>query len=324
MNDATSLCGFDCGICPAFKEFDCGICPAFKDNLKSDDDRIKVDEGWKKFHKTRGWIYKEHSCNGCFNIPDVSPLWSTCFIRKCVLINNVKNCGYCLDYPCPRIQNMIRVINKIAERTRKSGIQEDFQLFALPHLNETRLDEIHNQFIKTVAKSDFIPVNPFTVSFPSVLDLKILSGIDISQKGILEALQNLHSIIESMLMLHCKTPGGQEQEIKRKKENSKFLWIVGRHGRLLTDNEELSIEISKEGIKKYLKYGKNKTKRKLQELTDHGIEGDYLKDKVQIKFINKQETAIIIQKYIQTLLDNNSERIAYSKFWKGDMTIFRK
>jgi hypothetical protein len=313
MNETISLCGFDCGICPAFKE-----------NLKSEDDRIKVDKGWKNFHRTRGWVYKEQFCNGCFNIPEKSPLWSTCFIRKCVLKNKVKNCGYCLDYPCPRIQNLIRVINTIAERTRKSGTQEDFKMFALPHLNETRLDEIHNQFIKTVTKSDFKPENPFTVSFPSILNLKKLSGIDINQNEIPEALQNLHSTIESMLRLHCRTPGGQEQEIKRKKENTKFLWIVGRHGRLLTDNEELSIEISKEGIKKFLKYGKNKTKRKLQELTDHRIEGDYLKDNIRIKFTNKLETVIILQKYIESLLENNSERTAYSKFWKANMRIFEK
>ncbi|MFX0185118.1 MAG: DUF3795 domain-containing protein [Candidatus Hodarchaeota archaeon] len=313
MTEAISLCGFDCGICPAFEE-----------NLTSEEDRIKVDEGWKKFHKTRGWVYKEDFCNGCFYIPETPPLWSTCFIRKCVLGNNVENCGYCLDYPCPRIKNMIRIINKIAERTRDSGTQKDYQMFALPHLNETRLDEIHNQFIKTVAKTDTKPENPFIVSFPSILDQTMFSGIEFSQKEIQEALQNLHSIIGSMLSLHCKTPGGQEQEIKRKKENTKFLWIVGRFGRLLTDNEELSIEISKEGIKKYLKYGKNKTERKLQELTDQGIEGDYFKDKIRIKFTNKQETAIIIQKYIQSLLDNNSERGAYSKFWKADMSIFGK
>ncbi|MFX0139283.1 MAG: DUF3795 domain-containing protein, partial [Candidatus Hodarchaeota archaeon] len=244
MNETISLCGFNCGICPAFKE-----------NLKSQDDRIKVDEGWKKFHKTRGWVYKEQFCNGCFNIPEKPPLWINCFIRNCVLANNVKNCGYCLDYPCSRIKNMIRIINKIAERTKKIGTQEDFQLFALPHLSETRLDEIHNQFIKTVIENDTKPENPFTVSFPSILDPIAFSGAEIKPEKIQEALQNLHSIIGSMLTLHCKTPGGQEQEIKRKKENTKFLWIVGRYGRLLTDNEEFSIEISKEGIKKYLKYG---------------------------------------------------------------------
>ncbi|MFX0183299.1 MAG: DUF3795 domain-containing protein [Candidatus Hodarchaeota archaeon] len=311
MNESISLCGFDCGICPAFKE-----------NLKSEDDRIKVDKGWKKFHKTRGWIYKEKFCNGCFNIPEEPPLWSTCFIRKCVLINNAKNCGYCLDYPCPRIKNMIRVINKIAERTRKNGTQEDFQLFALPHLNEKRLDEIHEQFIKTVKEEETKPENPFIVNFPSILNLKPLSGLKGDSTKIQEALQNLHSTINSMLTLHCKTPGGQEQEIKRKKENTKFLWIIGRYGRLLTDNDEFIIEISEEKVKKYLKYGKNKTKRKLQELKNYGIEGDSLKDKVQIKFTNKLETALVLQKYTEILLANNSERSAYTKFWKADMSIF--
>ncbi|MHA2203345.1 MAG: DUF3795 domain-containing protein, partial [Candidatus Hodarchaeales archaeon] len=138
MNTKISLCGFNCGICPAFKP-----------NIRSEEDRLKVDEGWKKFHKTRGWVYEEKYCQGCFNAPE-TPLWSGCYIRKCVLTNNIGNCGDCPDYPCPRIKNMIHITKKIAERTKKEGTEEDYQKFGLPFLSEPKLDELHQEFIKTI------------------------------------------------------------------------------------------------------------------------------------------------------------------------------
>jgi hypothetical protein len=58
------------------------------------------------------------------------------------------------------------------------------------------------------------------------------------------------------MTLHCKTPGGQEQELKRNKDNIKFLWIVGRHGKLLTDNGKPLIVITLKELKFHIKYGK--------------------------------------------------------------------
>ncbi|MFX0204926.1 MAG: DUF3795 domain-containing protein [Candidatus Hodarchaeota archaeon] len=313
MNEVISLCGMNCGICPAYKT-----------NLVSDEDRIKVDEGWKKFHRTRGWTYKQSYCEGCFNIPENPPLWANCYIRKCVLNNKVENCGFCFDYPCPRVKNINHATNAIAKRTRKTGTEEEFEKFALPYLNEPRLQEIHQNFIQTVQDGTFEPINVNTVSFPSTLNSEALSGTHLELKNATEALQNLHNILESIMTLHCKTPGGQEQELKRNKDLVKFFWIIGRFGTILTDNNEILIEITLEEIKKHLRYGKHKTKSKLQELTAHGIEGGYLENKIQIKFTEKSDTAIILQNYIKILLEDNSERTAYSKFWKADMNLFSK
>lgn len=309
MKEKTSLCGFNCGICPAFKP-----------NIRSDEDRSKVDEGWKKFHKTRGWIYEEDYCHGCFKVPE-TPLWSGCYIRKCVLTNNVENCGYCPDYPCPRIKNMIHITKKIAEKTKKEGTQEDYQKFGLPFLSEPKLDEIHQKFNKTIQDTKSQPLNTSTVKFPPNISQEFLLQSRIEDP---ETLQSLHSHLESMLTLQCRTPGGQEQELKQKKELLKFLWIIGRYGNLKTDNDKFLIEITSKKIKEYLKYGKWRTQRKLEELVIHGIDGHYSGDKIGIKFTTNYQTAILLQKYIQILLKNNSERIAYSKFWKADMNVFSR
>ncbi|UCE13789.1 MAG: DUF3795 domain-containing protein, partial [Candidatus Heimdallarchaeota archaeon] len=310
MNEAISLCGFNCGICPAFKP-----------NIRSDEDRLKVDEGWKKFHRTRGWIYKEPYCAGCFNIPDKPPLWSTCYIRRCVLTNNVENCGKCADYLCPRIKNMIHATKAIAKRTEKTGTPEEYQEYAFPYLNETRLEAIHQQFIKTTYTPEVQSVNTSTVRFPVNLNQQKLSGIQTDEGKLQGILQSLHSTLESMMTLHCKTPGGQEQELKLNKESTKFLWIIGRYGRLLAD-EELQIEITLKELKNHLKYGKYRVKKKLQELTEHKIDGDFLEDRIQIRFSEEPEMVIALQNYINILLEKSTERRAYSKFWKADMSVF--
>ena len=308
MKEAISLCGFNCGICPAYKP-----------NLKSDEDRMKVDEGWKKFHKTKGWVYKEPFCNGCFNDPH-HPLWSSCAIRKCVFGNNIENCGHCLDYPCPRISNMIHITKKIAERTKKTGNEDDFLKFALPYLGKAKLDEIHQHIIETTQATEYSPINTTTIGFPSKLNNSIDTRL--KPKQFEKALHNLHSTIDSIMTLHCRTLGGQEQELKRNKENAKFLWIVGRYGKLKSENNDFLIGITATDIKQYLRYGKHKLQKKLVELAQHGIETDYSDVKATIKFSEIPETALILQKYINSLLENYKERTAYTRFWKADMSVF--
>jgi hypothetical protein len=162
-------------------------------------------------------------------------------------------------------------------------------------------------------------MNTHTIKFPPNINQEFLLQSQIEDP---EYLQSLHSYLESVLTLQCRSPGGQEQELKQKKELLKFLWIIGRYGNLITDNDKPSIEITMKELKQYLKYGKWRTQRKLDELAPHGIDGHYFSDKIGIKFTKNYQTTILLQKYIQILLENNSERSAYSKFWKADMNVF--
>ncbi|MFX0097858.1 MAG: DUF3795 domain-containing protein [Candidatus Hodarchaeota archaeon] len=309
MDKDISLCGFNCGLCPAYKS-----------NLKSDKDRDMVDEGWKRFHRSGGWIYDKPYCEGCFNTSDRIPLWSNCPIRKCALKNDVRNCGYCLDYPCPRINWLIHITTLIAKRTKKEGTQEDYERFALPYLNKARLDEIHERISRAISEAEFQPLNTSTVPYPSHLNLKAFSGMKIKPDKLRTAMRKLHSTLESMLTLHCKTRGGQEQEVRRKKEGLKFLWIMGRYGKLKNGDDPL-IEITGEEIKKQLKYGRHRIKKKLQELKDYGIEGNYVENEIEVRFVEKPNVAVALQQYITILLKNHSERKAFSKFWKADMSV---
>ncbi len=189
-------------------------------------------------------------------------------------------------------------------------------------MNKSRLEEIHQKFTKTIQGTEFQLVNISTISFPSKLNPETLIETYLEPKKLSKALRSLHATLESIMTLHCRTPGGREQELKRNKDNAKFLWIIGRHGKLLANEDEPSIEITTEEIKNRLRYGKYKVKRKLLELVKHGIDGNYLDDKIRIRFTEKPETAIALQLYTQLLLENHSERTAYSRFWKADMNVF--
>lgn len=310
MDEDISLCGFDCGICPAYKP-----------NLKSDKDRNVVDKGWKRFHRSRGWTYDRPYCEGCFSTPDRTPLWSTCPVRKCVLKNNVENCGYCLDYPCPRVNWLIHATTLIAERTKKEGTQEDYERFALPYLNKARLNGIHERVKKAAGEFKSQPVNTSTVPYPSHLNPKTFSGTKLKPDEFREMMRKLHSKLEEMMTLRCRTQGGQEQEMKRKKEGLKFIWVIGRFGRLMVGDGPV-FEITEGEIKKWLKYGKHRIKQKLQELADYGLESKYIGDKIEMKFVEKPKVALALRHYIKLLLKNHSERAAFSKFWKADMSVF--
>jgi hypothetical protein len=301
MINKISLCGFDCGICPAFKT-----------NLKTTEDRESVDEGWKKFHRTSGWIYTNSYCNGCFNDPDLLPLWEKCHIRRCVISNGIEICGYCPDYPCPRIENMIHITKTIAKRTVKDGTEEEYKKFALPHLNEERLNDIHKKWSENKDETDFKPKKLLTKKFPFNSDLESS-----------EKLHYLHSTLESIMTLHCKTIGGQQQEKKKNKEVAKFLWIVGRYGTLITENNDIYLEITAEEMKNKLKYGKYRINQKLLALKSHQIKGELLEGKIRLEFTREPEIATILKKYIDKLLETNTERSAYSKFWKADIINFK-
>jgi hypothetical protein len=215
---------------------------------------------------------------------------------------------------------MIHTINVIAERTKKYGTEEDFQKFALPYQSKSRLDENHLKFIETTPDTEYHPVNATTISFPSQLNPETLTVILKLEKS-QEFLECLHSILGSILTLHCRTPGGQEQELKRNKEKLKFLWVVGKNGKLQT-KDGYSIEITAAEIKERLRYGKYRTQRKLEELTQHGIENSFIEDIITIKFSEKPETAIVLQNYIKYLLASYKKRTAYTRFYKADMSIF--
>jgi len=109
-----AVCGMNC--------HECGASLAAKES--NDQKRTKVAQDWSKRFKVEV-NPKDINCDGCqsdggriFNYCKV------CEIRKCGKEKGLKNCGYCRDYPCRKL---------------------DFILTNAPDAKK-RLDEINSSF----------------------------------------------------------------------------------------------------------------------------------------------------------------------------------
>lgn len=87
----------------------CSECPAYLATQKDDDnERKKVAEMWsKEFNET---IKSEDiNCDGCLDDERVFNYCKKCEIRKCGLEKNLKNCAYCDDYACEKLEKFFEM-----------------------------------------------------------------------------------------------------------------------------------------------------------------------------------------------------------------------
>jgi hypothetical protein len=315
MNNIISVCGFSCSKCPAYK-----------DNIKNDQDRKIVDEGWKKYHKTKGWVYLQPYCNGCFAKEDQKPLWSGCHIRKCAIQNKVKHCGYCADFSCNRLTQLHDHMENLAERAREIGDEDDYKKFIEPFLGKETSEHLHNEAInqKLIMES---PQVIDAIDFPSNLN-NLSHKKDINRNDYEEGLRNLHKVLTNILTLTTKTKGGREIERKQVKERLKILFIIGRYGEVIKSMETNFLKLSLEIIKKNLRMGKVAIRNRLEKLRSHSINFEFVeKDSIiKLSFSNEiRGTTVLhaLKYYIEFLLSKNSERTAYSLFSKADMSQYK-
>jgi len=92
----------------AFCGITCTECPAFLATQKDDDnERKKVAELWSEQFNAE-IKPEEVNCDGC--LLDNGRLFShckVCEIRKCAQEKGIKNCAYCNDYTCEKLNSFI-------------------------------------------------------------------------------------------------------------------------------------------------------------------------------------------------------------------------
>jgi hypothetical protein len=114
MNEMIASCGLDCLVCPAY------IATKENDDVK----RKKVADMWSKLLKTTLAV-KDINCDGCLS--ETGTLFGhckNCPIRQSAKERKVKNCAYCPDYSCKKLDAFLDFLpNKEArknlERIRK-------------------------------------------------------------------------------------------------------------------------------------------------------------------------------------------------------------
>ena len=93
MNEMIAFCGLNCHKCGAFL--------ATKEN--DDRKRATVAQEWSRLFKVE--IKPEDiNCDGCLsNGERIFNYCKVCEIRKCGEGKGLKNCGYCSEYPCHKL-----------------------------------------------------------------------------------------------------------------------------------------------------------------------------------------------------------------------------
>lgn len=105
---ADGVVGF-CGIV-------CSDCPVFKATVNNDDvERKRVAELFTKQYE-REYKPEDINCDGCVsNGERIFSFCSVCGIRRCGREKRIKNCAYCADYPCEKLDEVFNAYPKAKE-----------------------------------------------------------------------------------------------------------------------------------------------------------------------------------------------------------------
>lgn len=130
MNEILAKCGYRCDLCPAYSE-----------NIKSEEDKKIVSDGWKRMF---GFEIppEEVACAGCHNKgnhPD-----SDCPVRPCVIEKGMKNCAYCENFECDSLKTRTGFLAEYFKKSICEISTEDYEKYILPYESRERLVKIRN------------------------------------------------------------------------------------------------------------------------------------------------------------------------------------
>ena len=109
MEKMIAFCGLNCTGCDAF--------PANRNRMTLAERKTAAEKWSELYGHGRTINPEEMECDGCLS--QGGKLWSHCRhceIRKCGLEKQVKNCAYCRNYPCEKL-NEIFIIATTAKDT---------------------------------------------------------------------------------------------------------------------------------------------------------------------------------------------------------------
>ncbi len=116
----------------------CDLCLAYKENINSNEDRIKISDGWFKYFGFR--IPPEDiCCDGCLTPEEEEPrlIDDTCPVRICVLKKGYDNCARCDEYICDKLES------RMVDRDDFDPMpEEDHRCFIKPYESRRRLDRL--------------------------------------------------------------------------------------------------------------------------------------------------------------------------------------
>ena len=95
MQKMIAICGITCTGCPAFI--------ATKGN--DDEQKKKIAESWTT--EELKLQPEDINCDGCIVVGGrLINFCSACDVRRCGFEKNIKNCAYCDEYPCEKLDKI--------------------------------------------------------------------------------------------------------------------------------------------------------------------------------------------------------------------------
>jgi len=86
----------------------CSECPAYITTQKNDDkEKKRLAELWSS--KEVPLIMEDINCDGCLLTGKrLTKFCYVCVVRKCAVEKGVENCAYCDEFPCEKLNKLIR------------------------------------------------------------------------------------------------------------------------------------------------------------------------------------------------------------------------
>lgn len=107
------FCGIICTDCPAYKA------TQKKDNLY----KIKLAEAWRTYKYPLQ--SEDIDCDGCIKTgKKLIGFCNDCEIRQCGMEKSIKNCAYCSDFPCEKLENYWRMNHAHQAKTTIKEMRE--------------------------------------------------------------------------------------------------------------------------------------------------------------------------------------------------------
>lgn len=112
MDKIIAMCGLACDECEAYIA------------TQKNDDKMKqkVVEAWS----SEEWQLKleDIDCDGCIAGKRLHKFCFECDVRACGLEKGVKNCAYCNDFSCEKLENHLRDLSTSSAQKAKANLEE--------------------------------------------------------------------------------------------------------------------------------------------------------------------------------------------------------
>lgn len=130
MNEILSKCGYRCDLCPAYRE-----------NVKSEEDKKIVSEGWKRLF---GFEVppNEVECVGCHNKGQHAD--TGCPVRPCAIEKGIESCAFCNNFECNSLKTRTGFLDDYLKKDINAS-DEDYKRYILPYASKERLADMRER-----------------------------------------------------------------------------------------------------------------------------------------------------------------------------------